>query len=76
MYFAPARTAAEVVAQEMTAVSLKEFGLQDDELIASVQMTLGAAGLTDFPVGDQEVLCRHLHLTAQSWVASYVEGQT
>ena len=76
MYFAPARSAAEVVAQEMTAVSLKEFGLQDDELIASVQMTLGAAGLTDFPVGDQEVLCRHLHLTAQEWVASYVEGQS
>jgi phenylpropionate dioxygenase-like ring-hydroxylating dioxygenase large terminal subunit len=76
MYFAPATTAAEVVAQEMTAVSLKEFGLQDDELIASVQMTLGAAGLTDFPVGDQEVLCRHLHLTAQEWVASYVESQS
>ncbi len=76
MYFAPPKTAADVVAQEMTAVSLKEFGLQDDELISSVQMTLGAAGLTDFPLGDQEVLCRHLHLTAQEWVADYVESST
>jgi len=76
MYFAPPEKAADVVAQEMTAVSLKEFGLQDDELIASVQMTLGAAGLTDFPVGDQEVLCRHLHLTAQEWVADYVARPT
>jgi phenylpropionate dioxygenase-like ring-hydroxylating dioxygenase large terminal subunit len=73
MYFAPPTSAADAVAQEMTAVSLKEFGLQDDELISSVQLTLGAAGLTDFPVGDQEVLCRHLHQTAQRWVADYVE---
>jgi nitrite reductase/ring-hydroxylating ferredoxin subunit len=72
MYFAPPSSAADAVAQEMTAVSLKEFGLQDDELISSVQLTLGAAGLTDFPVGDQEVLCRHLHQTAQRWVADYV----
>jgi phenylpropionate dioxygenase-like ring-hydroxylating dioxygenase large terminal subunit len=71
MYFPSPQKAADVVAQEMTAVSLKEFALQDDELIASVQLTLGAAGLTDFPVGDQEVLCRHLHLTAQQWVADH-----
>jgi phenylpropionate dioxygenase-like ring-hydroxylating dioxygenase large terminal subunit len=76
MYFAPPEKAADVVAQEMTAVSLKEFGLQDDELIASVQLTLGAAGLTDFPVGDQEVLCRHLHQTAQEWVADFLAGST
>ena len=74
MYFAAPTSASDVVAQEMTAVSLKEFGLQDDELISSVQLTLGAAGLTDFPIGDQEVLCRHLHQTAQQWVADYVEG--
>jgi phenylpropionate dioxygenase-like ring-hydroxylating dioxygenase large terminal subunit len=76
MYFAPPKSARDVVAQEMTAVSLKEFGLQDDELISSVQLTLGAAGLTDFPLGDQEVLCRHLHLTAQEWVAAYMESST
>jgi phenylpropionate dioxygenase-like ring-hydroxylating dioxygenase large terminal subunit len=71
LYFAPPRSARELVAQEMTAVSLKEFALQDDSLVASVQLTLGSAGLTDFPLGDQEVLCRHLHHTAQEWVAAY-----
>ena len=34
-------------------------------------MTLGSAGLTEFPLGDQEVLCRHLHRTAQEWVTAY-----
>src|SRR6266567_1417060 len=32
-YFAPARNAHELAAQEMTAVSFKEFALQDDNLI-------------------------------------------
>jgi glycine betaine catabolism A len=72
MWFPPPGRAADVVAQEMTAVSLKEFALQDDSLIESVQLTLGSAGLTEFPLGDQEVLCRHLHLTAQEWVADHV----
>jgi phenylpropionate dioxygenase-like ring-hydroxylating dioxygenase large terminal subunit len=75
MYFVPPRRAADVLAQEMTAVSLKEFGLQDDALIETIQMTLGSAGITDFPVGDQEVLCRHLHLTAQAWVAAHQARQ-
>ena len=73
MYFAPPRHARQVLAQEMTAVSLKEFGLQDDSLIESVQLTLGSADLFDFPLGDQEILCRHLHQTAQDWVARYRE---
>jgi glycine betaine catabolism A len=72
LYFAPPRNAREAVAQEMTAVSLKEFGLQDDNLIESIQLTLGSAGLTEFPLGDQEILCRHLHHTAQEWVSAYV----
>ncbi len=71
LYFAPPGNASEAVAQEMTAVSLKEFALQDDNLIESIQATLGSAGLTAFPLGDQEVLCRHLHKTAQDWVAAY-----
>ena len=71
MYFAPPRNVADVVAQEMTAVSLKEFALQDDSLIESIQATLGSAGLTDFPLGDQEILCRHLHQTAQEWVSAF-----
>lgn len=73
MYFAPPRGARDALAQEMTAVSLKEFGLQDDSLIESVQLTLGSADLLDFPLGDQEILCRHLHKTVQEWVSRYTE---
>jgi glycine betaine catabolism A len=74
LYFAPPRHAREALAQEMTAVSLKEFALQDDNLIESVQLTLGSAGLAEFPLGDQEILCRHLHHTAQEWVSEYTRG--
>jgi glycine betaine catabolism A len=70
-YFAPATNARERVAQEMTAVTFKEFALQDDNLIASIQATLGSAGVTSFPLGDQEILCRHLHKTAADWVDAY-----
>lgn len=70
-YYAPARNARERVAREMCAVTFKEFALQDDNLLVSVQATLGAAGVTDFPLGDQEILCRHLHKTAQDWVQRY-----
>jgi hypothetical protein len=52
-------------------VSLKEFALQDDSLIESIQLTLGSGGLTEFPLGDQEVLCRHLHKTADEWVTEF-----
>ena len=52
-------------------MSFKEFALQDDNLIASVQLTMGSGGLTEFPLCDQEVLCRHLHKTAQEWVSVY-----
>lgn len=72
LHFAPPRNSGDVVAQEMTAVSLKEFALQDDSPIESIQLTLGSAGLTEFPLGDQEVLCRHLHQTAAAWVSDHL----
>jgi phenylpropionate dioxygenase-like ring-hydroxylating dioxygenase large terminal subunit len=71
LYFPPARNARERMAHEMTAVTFKEFALQDDNLIASIQLTLGSGGLTSFPLGDQEILCRHLHKTAADWVKAY-----
>ena len=56
----------------MTAVTLKEFALQDDNLVASVQTTLGSGCWPHlFPLGDQEILVRHLHKTAQQWVSAY-----
>jgi Rieske 2Fe-2S family protein len=71
LYFVPARTARERVAREMAVVSWKEFALQDDNLIAAVQMTLESRVLDSFPLGDQEILCRHLHKTAGDWVGAY-----
>ena len=71
LYFAPARSARERVAHEMTAVTFKEFALQDDNLIASIQTTLDAGVLNAYPLGDQEILVRHLHETARAWVDAY-----
>jgi phenylpropionate dioxygenase-like ring-hydroxylating dioxygenase large terminal subunit len=71
LYFAPARNARERVAHEMTAVTFKEFALQDDALIASIQATLDSGVVTACPLGDQEILVRHLHETARSWVDAY-----
>ncbi len=56
-------------------MSLKEFASQDDSLTASIQLTLGSAGLTEFPLGEQEILGGHLHVTAQAWVWAYQQEQ-
>jgi hypothetical protein len=55
----------------MAVVSWKEFALQDDNIISSIQMTLESGVVTDFPLCDQEVLCRHIHRTAADWVDGY-----
>jgi phenylpropionate dioxygenase-like ring-hydroxylating dioxygenase large terminal subunit len=71
LHFPPARTARERVAHEMAVVSWKEFALQDDNIISAIQMTLESGVVTSFPLGDQEVLCRHIHRTAAEWVDGY-----
>jgi nitrite reductase/ring-hydroxylating ferredoxin subunit len=75
LHFVPAKTARERVAHEMAAVTFKEFALQDDNLIASAQMMLESGVLTAFPLGDQEILCRHLHKVAADWVEAYQREQ-
>ena len=57
----------------MTAVTFKEFALQDDNLIASIQTTLDAGVLDAYPLGDQEILVRHLHKTAADWVRQHAD---
>ena len=74
LHFAPARTASERVAREMVVVSWKEFALQDDNIVAAIQSTLESGVVTEFPLGDQEVLCRHIHRTASDWVEDYRRG--
>jgi nitrite reductase/ring-hydroxylating ferredoxin subunit len=70
-YFVPAQTARERVAREITAVSFKEFAIQDDNLIAAVQMMLESRVVDGFPLCDQEILCRHLHKVAVDRVREY-----
>ena len=55
----------------MAAVTFREFALQDDNLIVAQQEMLESGVVERFPLGDQEILCRHLHAVVADWVADY-----
>jgi Rieske 2Fe-2S family protein len=71
LYFPPAATARERVAQEMAAVTFKEYALQDASTLEATQSMLETRAVTHFPLNDQEVLCRHLHMITAEWVAEH-----
>jgi phenylpropionate dioxygenase-like ring-hydroxylating dioxygenase large terminal subunit len=71
LYFVPARTARERLAQELAAVTFKEYALQDGNTLEATQLMLESRVVRTFPLNDQEVLCRHLHKVAADWVAAY-----
>jgi glycine betaine catabolism A len=71
LYFVPAKTARERVAQEMAAVTFKEYALQDGNTLEATQAMLESRVLTSFPLNDQEILCRHLHKVAADWIDEY-----
>jgi len=71
LYFVPAKTARERVAHEMAAVTFKEYGLQDGNTLEATQTSLESRAVTEFPLNDQEILCRHLHKVAQDWVDDF-----
>jgi hypothetical protein len=71
LYFVPATTARERLAQEIAAVSFKEYGLQDANTLEATQTMLESRVVERFPLNDQEVLCRHLHKVAAEWVDDY-----
>jgi phenylpropionate dioxygenase-like ring-hydroxylating dioxygenase large terminal subunit len=71
LYFMPARTPRERIAQEMAAVTFKEFGLQDANTLEATQTMLESRAVERFPLNDQEVLCRHLHRVTAQWVEDY-----
>jgi len=68
VYFIPPTNARERVAQEMAAVTFKEFALQDANTLEATQMSLESRVIDRFPLNDQEVLCRHLHQVVAEWV--------
>ncbi len=71
LYFIPAKNARERLAHEMAAVTFKEYGLQDGNTLEATQTMLESRVVTEFPLNDQEILCRHLHKVAGDWVETY-----
>jgi phenylpropionate dioxygenase-like ring-hydroxylating dioxygenase large terminal subunit len=74
LYFVPAKTPRARVAHELAAASFKEFGLQDANTLEATQSMLESRVVDLFPLGDQEVLCRHLHMETAKWVDEYLRG--
>ena len=71
LYFVPPKTASERLAQELAAVTFKEYALQDGNTLEATQTMLESRAVTEFPLNDQEILLRHLHTTAGRYVSEY-----
>jgi hypothetical protein len=52
-------------------VTFKEFALQDSNTLEATQMMLETRYVDHFHLGDQEILCRHLHKVVRDWVSTY-----
>ncbi|HEY9312479.1 aromatic ring-hydroxylating dioxygenase subunit alpha [Williamsia sp.] len=71
IYFVPARTPSERVAQELAAASFKEFGLQDANTLEATQTMVESRAVANFVLNDQEILLRHLHKKTAEWIEHY-----
>jgi phenylpropionate dioxygenase-like ring-hydroxylating dioxygenase large terminal subunit len=71
LYFRPPKNASGRLAQELAAVTFKEFALQDGNTLEATQTMLQSRVISEFPLCDQEVLCRHLHKVAHDYVDAY-----
>jgi phenylpropionate dioxygenase-like ring-hydroxylating dioxygenase large terminal subunit len=76
LYFVPPRTASERLAQELAAVTFKEYALQDGNTLEATQRMIESRAVTSFPLNDQEILLRQLHKTARDKVAKHQAGRT
>ncbi len=75
LYFVPPTNAKERFGLELAAVTFKEYALQDGNTLEATQTMLETGAVTKFALNDQEVLLRHLHLTARQYVADYKAQQ-
>lgn len=75
LFFVPAKNASERIQQEFAASIFKEYALQDANTLEATQKMIEAEVVTDFPLNDQEVLCRHHHAVVREHVAAYEEGR-
>jgi glycine betaine catabolism A len=69
--FVPPKNARERVAQELQRVTLKDFVLQDLNLLGGTFQMLRSRAITKFQVGDEEFMVRHLHATVAKEVEDY-----
>ena len=67
----PPKTLAERISQELAAVTFKEFALQDGNTLKATQTMLESGVIKEFPLCDQEVLCRNLHHAVRTQVDAY-----
>ncbi|MBY8862302.1 aromatic ring-hydroxylating dioxygenase subunit alpha [Nocardia sp. CA2R105] len=74
LYFAPSKNARERLRHELAAVTFKEYGLQDANTLEATQTMLETREITEFPLCDQEILLRHLHVTVQKIIKDYRAG--
>lgn len=68
LYFVPPATARERLAQELAAVTFKEYALQDANTLEATQSAIKSRAVTEFPLCDQEILLRHLHKVVGDYV--------
>ncbi|MEB3019536.1 aromatic ring-hydroxylating oxygenase subunit alpha [[Mycobacterium] crassicus] len=76
LYFVPPRNARERLAQELAAVTFKEYALQDANTLEATQTMIGTGVVDKFLLCDQEILLRHLHKTASDYVAEYLKTES
>jgi phenylpropionate dioxygenase-like ring-hydroxylating dioxygenase large terminal subunit len=74
LYFVPAKRASQRLAQELAAVTFKEYALQDGNTLEATQRMIESRAVTSFPLNDQEILLRQLHKTARDHVAAHQAG--
>ncbi|MEU5880579.1 aromatic ring-hydroxylating dioxygenase subunit alpha [Spirillospora sp. NPDC047279] len=75
LYFVPPKNARERLAQELAAVTFKEYALQDGNTLEATQTMLEAGAVKEFPLCDQEILLRHLHKVCKDYLDDHA-GRT
>jgi phenylpropionate dioxygenase-like ring-hydroxylating dioxygenase large terminal subunit len=71
LYFPRPRTPRDRVAQELAAVTFKEYGLQDANTLEATQSMIESRVIDKFLLNDQEILLRHLHKETAAWIDEY-----
>jgi phenylpropionate dioxygenase-like ring-hydroxylating dioxygenase large terminal subunit len=67
-YFKPPKNASERLAQEMAVFTTREYAAQDSNTLEATHSMLKARVKLDLPLGDQEIILRHLHYHVDQWV--------